>query len=91
MSNQGKRISKDYKKEKTRVYSFAGYLPANKNICRYLPLFTNTKNAIIRLFVLFRGFDGMKVLAYLQTESVQTSVLLVCGLLMRSKSSQAMQ
>ena len=49
-----------------RVYifpliTFVGYLPGeNKNICRYLPLFANTKNAIIRLFVLFCGLMGWR-------------------------------
>lgn len=64
MSNQGKRISKDYKKEKTRVYPFAGYLRVLPSWAifwreqKYLAIFAtfaNTKNAIIRLFVLFCG------------------------------------
>ena len=65
-----------------------GYLPAeNKNIGHDLPFFANTKKRYHQAFRLILWIDGMKELAYLQPESVQTSVLLVCVLLVACKSS----
>ena len=75
-----------------RVHLFAGCFPAKQ---KYLPIFADfceyEKNAIIRPFLLILWIDGMKELAYLQPKSVQTSVLLVCGLIMRCKSSWSVQ
>ena len=58
---------------------------------KYLALFAafyeHKKNAICKCFCLILWINGMKELAYLLSESVQTSVLLVCCLLMACKSS----
>ena len=85
------------KEEITLVYFFAGYLrgylyagcfPTKQ---KYLQLFAvfceHKKNAIIRPFLFVLWINGMKELAYLLPESVQTSVLLVCRLPVACKSS----
>ena len=92
MDNQENEESRMKKEERTRVLSSLVVFRRNKNICRYLPFFVNTRKMLYAsAFCLILWIDGMKELAYLQPESVQTSVLLVCGLLMRRKSSRAMQ
>ena len=72
---------------------FVGYLsPGNKNICRYLPFFVNTRKTLYAsAFCLILWVDEMKELSCLQSESVQTSVLLVCSLPVACKSLRTMQ
>ena len=61
---------------------------------KYLPIFAafcEHKKRYYQAFRLILRVDEMKKLAYLQLESVQTSVLFVCSFPMRCKSSWGVQ
>lgn len=96
MGNKKIKNEEGTNEERTCVYLFAGYLrgylfagcfPAKQ---KYLPIFADFcehKKRYYQVFRLILWIDEIKELAYLLPESVQTSVLLVCALIVACESS----